>query len=93
MGKYNLINSTTNKVVDIVMWSGDTNEWQPPSGHYCVEHYGDGGIGWIYNSGGVGIGSTVGDTTHKWRPPFDTPPDGGREALNLAGLQVINIET
>ena len=93
MGKYSIINSTTNKVVDIVMWSGDTNEWQPPDGHYCVEHYGDGGIGWIYNSGGVGVGTTVGDTTHKWRPPCETSPDRVREALNLADLKVINIET
>ena len=93
MGKYSLINSTTNKVVDIVMWSGDTNEWQPPTGHYCVEHYGDGGGGWIYNSGGVGIGTTIGDTTHKWRPPCETSPDRVREALNLADLKVINIET
>ena len=36
MAKYNVINSTTNEVVNIVMWSGDTNEWQPPAGHYCI---------------------------------------------------------
>ena len=89
MGKYSLINSTTNKVVDIVMWSGDTNEWHPPDGHYCVEHYGDGGIGWIYNSGGVGIGTTIGDTTHKWRPPCETSPDRNRYALNLLDLREI----
>ena len=89
MAKYSLINSTTNKVVDIVMWSGDTNEWQPPTGHYCVEHPADGGIGWIYNSGGVGIGSTIGDTTHKWRPPCETSPDRNRDALNLLDLREI----
>ena len=83
MAKYNVINSTTNEVVNIVMWSGDTNEWQPPAGHYCIEHYGDGGIGWIYNSEGVGIGSTVGDTTYKWIPPFETSPDRNQDALNL----------
>ena len=83
MAKYNVINSTTNEVVNVVMWSGDTNEWHPPAGQYCVEHYGDGGIGWIYNSEGVGIGSTVGDTTYKWIPPFETSPDRNHDALNL----------
>ena len=83
MGKYKLIKTTTNEVVNIVMWSGDTNEWQPPDGHYCVEHYGDGGIGWIYNSEGVGIGSTVGDTTYKWIPPFENSPDKNPDALPL----------
>ena len=83
MAKYHVINSTTNECVNVVMWSGDTNEWQPPVGHYCVEHYGDGGIGWIYNSEGVGIGSTVGATTYKWIPPFETSPDRNQDALNL----------
>ena len=83
MAKYNVINSTTNEFVNVVMWSGDTNDLQTPAGHYCVEHYGDGGIGWIYNSEGVGIGSTVGDTTYKWIPPFETSPDRNQDALNL----------
>ena len=83
MAKYHVINSTTNECVNVVMWAGDTNEWQPPAGHYCIEHYGDGGIGWIYNSEGVGIGSTVGDTTYKWIPPFETSPDRNHDALNL----------
>ena len=87
MAKYNVINSTTNEVVNVVMWSGDTNEWQPPAGHYCVEHYGDGGIGWIYNSGGVGIGTTVGDTTHKWIPPFEESTDRKNDGLNGLNLK------
>ena len=67
MASYLIINTTTNIVENNVVWDGDTDKWNPPTGSVAVEST-DGGIGWKYNSGGVGIGSTSGDTTKKWIP-------------------------
>ena len=70
MARYHIIKTSSNEVIDTVIWDGDTNVWQPPEGHFCVLASEDGGgIGFTYNSEGVGIGSTVGDTTYKWIPP------------------------
>ena len=67
MASYLIINTTTNIVENNVVWDGDTDKWNPPTGFVGVAST-DGGIGWKYNSGGVGIGSTSGDTTKKWIP-------------------------
>ena len=67
MASYLIINTTTNIVENNVVWDGDTDKWNPPTGSIAVDST-EGGIGWKYNSGGVGIGSTPGDTTKKWIP-------------------------
>tara|TARA_B100000965_G_scaffold71518_2_gene56453 strand:- start:2647 stop:2874 length:228 start_codon:yes stop_codon:yes gene_type:complete len=67
MSSYLIINTTTNIVENNVVWDGDTDKWNPPTGFVAVGST-EGGIGWKYNSGGVGIGSTSGDTTKKWIP-------------------------
>ena len=36
MFNYFIIETTTNKVKDIVIWDGDLDNWQPPSGHYAI---------------------------------------------------------
>tara|TARA_R100000353_G_C6449627_1_gene180894 strand:- start:384 stop:599 length:216 start_codon:yes stop_codon:yes gene_type:complete len=69
MARYHIIKTSSNEVIDTVIWDGDSNVWQPPEGYYCIPATDDGGgMGFIYNSEGVGIGSTVGDTTYKWIP-------------------------
>ena len=67
MFNYFIIEKTTNKVKDLVVWDGDLDNWQPPSGHYAIIDSG-GRVGMIYNSAGVGVGSTNGDTNHMWIP-------------------------
>ena len=74
MGNYAIIKTSTNIVENICVWDGDTNVWQPPSGCYAIPAENGALIGFIYNSEGVGIGTTVGDTTHKWRPSDVTEP-------------------
>ena len=67
MASYLIINTTTNIVENTVVWDGDTDKWNSPTGSIAIAST-EGGIGWKYNSGGVGIGSTSGDTTKKWIP-------------------------
>ena len=67
MASYLIINTTTNIVENNVVWDGDTDKWNSPTGSIAIAST-EGGIGWKYNSGGVGIGSTSGDTTKKWIP-------------------------
>ena len=74
MANYFIIKTSTNTVENICVWDGDTNVWQPPAGHFTHPVVEGVCIGFIYNSEGVGIGTTVGDTTHKWRPPDVTEP-------------------
>ena len=74
MAQYHIINTSSNEVTDSVIWNGDTNVWQPPTGHFTLLDSNDGGgVGMVYNSGGVGVGTTVGDTTYKWRPSPNNP--------------------
>ena len=68
MANYFIIKSSTNTIENICVWDGDTNVWQPPAGHFTHPIVEGVVIGFIYNSEGVGIGTTVGDTTYKWRP-------------------------
>ena len=77
MANYVILKTSTNTVVDMCVWDGDTNVWQPPADHFVLPQEEGDLIGFIYNSEGVGIGTTVGDTTHKWRPSDVTeyPPD------------------
>ena len=67
MSNYQIINTTTNIVDNSVEWDGDTGKWSPGTGFVGVAST-EGGIGWKYNSGGVGVGTTSGDTTKKWIP-------------------------
>tara|TARA_B100000902_G_scaffold367051_1_gene389336 strand:+ start:350 stop:577 length:228 start_codon:yes stop_codon:yes gene_type:complete len=67
MSNYLIINTTTNIVENNVEWDGDTDKWSPPTGCIGVAST-EGGIDWKYNSGGVGVGTTSGDTTKKWIP-------------------------
>ena len=67
MSKYQIINTTTNIVDNAVEWDGDTSIWSPGDGFIGVAST-EGGIGWKYNSGGVGIGSTSGETDKMWIP-------------------------
>tara|TARA_S200000501_G_scaffold198127_1_gene186505 strand:- start:2834 stop:3067 length:234 start_codon:yes stop_codon:yes gene_type:complete len=74
MANYVIIETSTNTVVNTCVWDGDTNVWQPPTGHYAILEEQGSLIGFIYNSEGVGIGTTVGDSTYKWRPSDITEP-------------------
>ena len=67
MSKYHIINTTTNIVENSVEWNGDTNVWKPEDGFIGVASTVC-GIGWKYNSGGVGIGTTSGDADSMWIP-------------------------
>tara|TARA_B100001989_G_C24337131_1_gene363092 strand:+ start:408 stop:635 length:228 start_codon:yes stop_codon:yes gene_type:complete len=67
MAKYHIINTTTNIVENTVEWDGDTNKWNPEDGYVAVGSTVC-GIGWKYNSGGVGIGTTSGDADSMWIP-------------------------
>ena len=60
---YVMIDSS-NIVVDLTIWDGNTTTWTPPSGITCIGIGTDPvGIGMTYNSSGVGIGTTSGN---KW---------------------------
>ena len=67
MSKYQIINTTTNIVDNGVEWDGDTSIWSPGDGFIGVAST-EGGSGWKYNSGGVGVGTTSGDTNKMWIP-------------------------
>ena len=67
MSNYQIINTTTNIVENTVEWDGDPDKWMPGTGYVGVAST-EGGIGWKYNSEGVGVGTTSGDTTKKWIP-------------------------
>ena len=67
MSKYQIINTTTNIVDNAVEWDGDTSIWSPGDGFIGVAST-EGGSGWKYNSGGVGVGTTSGDTNKMWIP-------------------------
>ena len=67
MSNYLIINTSTNIVDNVVEWNGDSSTWQPESGFIGVAST-VGCIGWKYNSGGVGIGSTSGETDKMWIP-------------------------
>ena len=67
MSQYHIINTTTNIVENTVEWDGDTNKWAPLDGFIGVSTTVS-GIGWKYNSGGVGIGTTSGETDKMWIP-------------------------
>ena len=69
MAKYQIIDTTTNIVENSVEWDGDTSKWRPDTGYIGVSSTAPGmGIGWKYNSEGVGVGTTSGDTTKMWIP-------------------------
>ena len=67
MPNYHIINTTTNIVGNTVVWDGDASVWSPGDGFIGVAST-EAGIGWKYNSGGVGIGSTSGETDKMWIP-------------------------
>ena len=67
MANYRIINTSTNIVENLVVWDGDTTTWKPDDGYVGIAHT-ISGVGWKYNSGGVGIGSTSGDTDKMWIP-------------------------
>ena len=67
MSKYQIINTSTNIVENTVEWNGDTSVWSPGTGFIGVATD-DVGMGWKYNSGGVGVGTTSGDTDKMWIP-------------------------
>ena len=67
MTNYNIINTTTNIVENSVEWNGDTTVWKPEDGFIGVAST-ESGIGWKYNSEGVGIGTTSGDNDNMWIP-------------------------
>jgi len=67
MAKYHIINVTTKIVENSVEWNGDTNVWKPEDGYVGVAATVC-GIGWKYNDGGVGIGTTSGDNDKMWIP-------------------------
>ena len=71
MASYLIINTTTNIVENTVVWDGDTDKWNSPTGSIAISST-EGGIGWKYNSGGVGVGTTSGDTTKMWIPQIGT---------------------
>jgi len=66
-GKPYAVIDTSNKVIDVTMWDGDTKKWQPDEGTICVElDNNDAGIGCTYNSTGSGAGK---ESTNKWILP------------------------
>tara|TARA_B100000945_G_scaffold314654_1_gene312551 strand:+ start:392 stop:619 length:228 start_codon:yes stop_codon:yes gene_type:complete len=67
MSKYQIINTSTNIVENTVEWDGDTSVWSPGTGYIGVATD-IAGMGWKYNSGGVGVGTTSGDTSSMWIP-------------------------
>ena len=61
--RYAIINSS-NLVVDMTMWDGNTSNWTPPSGITCIGVGTESvGVGMTYNSSGVGVGTT---SANKW---------------------------
>ena len=66
MSNYQIINTSTNIVENTVEWDG-VSVWSPGDGFVAVAST-DAGMGWKYNSGGVGIGTTSGDTSAMWIP-------------------------
>ena len=67
MNNYAIINTTSNIVENITVWDGNTSNWQPESGFVAIAST-EANMGWKYNSGGVGVGTTSGDTTKMWIP-------------------------
>tara|TARA_B100000963_G_scaffold98072_1_gene84694 strand:+ start:1571 stop:1798 length:228 start_codon:yes stop_codon:yes gene_type:complete len=67
MTNYHIINASTKIVENSVEWDGDTNKWAPLDGFVAIASTVS-GIGWKYNSEGVGIGTTSGDTNNMWIP-------------------------
>ena len=67
MTNYHIINASTKIVENSVEWDGDTNKWAPLDGFVAIASTVS-GIGWKYNSEGVGIGTTSGDITNMWIP-------------------------
>jgi len=64
---YALVNAS-NEVVDVIIWDGNTEKWQPDTGLTAVAFDGDDvRIGNKYNSSGTGVGI---EATNKW---IDTP--------------------
>lgn len=45
---YCIVDIATNIVVNVCVWDGDTNTWQPPAGTIAVQSD-TAGIGWIYD--------------------------------------------
>ena len=37
MGRYAVIHQGSGIVINVIEWDGDTNNWQPPTGHITVE--------------------------------------------------------
>lgn len=37
ISNYAVITEDTNTVVNIIVWDGDTTQWQPPEGQYTVK--------------------------------------------------------
>jgi len=64
---YAIVNSS-NVVVNVIIWDGNTETWQPDTGETAIDIGDDTGvmIGMTYNSSGTGIGNT---SDNKWIIP------------------------
>tara|TARA_A100001388_G_scaffold272018_1_gene251688 strand:- start:215 stop:490 length:276 start_codon:yes stop_codon:yes gene_type:complete len=80
---YALINSS-NVVVDIILWDGNTETWQPDDGLTAIDVDTDTGviIGMTYNSTGTGIGNT---SDNKWIIPKEQEFEGLNWDINGNG--------
>lgn len=70
MANYHVINTTTKIVENTVVWDGDTSKWNTLDGYIAIGST-VGHIGYTYNSGGVGVGTTAGETNCMWIPPAE----------------------
>lgn len=63
---YCLIDTSTNIVINVVWWNGDTNAWQPPEGTIAIQSD-TAGIGWLYDP-------ATGTFTDPNPPPVEPAP-------------------
>lgn len=80
---YALINSS-NVVVDITLWDGNTETWKPDDDVIAIDIDTEGGvgIGMTYNSTGTGIGNT---SDNKWIIPPEQEFEGANYDINGNG--------
>lgn len=81
--RYALIDSS-NLVVDITIWDGNTETWKPDDGLTAIDINTEPqvGIGMTYNSSGTGVGNT---TDNKWIIPKEDEFEGANWDINGNG--------
>jgi hypothetical protein len=80
---YAIVNSS-NVVVNIILWDGNTETWSPSTGETAIDIGDDTrvNIGMTYNSAGTGIGD---ESDNKWIVPSAMQFDGANYDINGNG--------